>query len=284
MTKSELGKQWWEGPRATPDSATPDSSAWALAATIFHADPSLHSFRLPSTAATPAHASVVLHEVLWPGTANSTEFWTFASPTLLLAPSTAVLGIGNVHKGTPATRARPPCAPLPTRHDRKRATVACVARMGQSTSKDDAYDRLKELSRQRKEAIRRVKDLEPEAAAEKAAGIAPMRGSKQDLHHAAGQHLNLLWAETHAIQNCIRRCCQCFLLLPPAFSPLQLQFQLPALSTCMPIQRARMQPVLGRQCTSRLPAYVAAHCLFCSLFHRGPQQGAPVDIFQDAQA
>ena len=54
--------------------------------------------------------------------------------------------------------------------------------MQQGASTDDAYARLMQLHTLLDEASQRVKDLEPEAAAQTAAGIAPTRDSRQDLH------------------------------------------------------------------------------------------------------
>ena len=73
------------------------------------------------------------------------------------------------------------------------------------------FDRQDEISERQIEAIHRIRDLEPEVKAERAAGVAPTRGSKQDLQNAARHHLTLLTHESMAIGRRIRgllqKCC-----------------------------------------------------------------------------
>ena len=73
------------------------------------------------------------------------------------------------------------------------------------------FDRQDELHKMKLEAIHRIRDLEPEVKAERAAGVAPTRGSKQDLHHAARLHFALLSYESMAISRRIcgllQKCC-----------------------------------------------------------------------------
>ena len=87
--------------------------------------------------------------------------------------------------------------------------MPCVASMGLGMSSE--FDRQDEISDMELEAYKRIRDLEPEVKAERAAGVAPMRGSKQDLQNAARHHLTLLNHEsmviTRRICGLLQKCC-----------------------------------------------------------------------------
>ena len=262
-------------PRATPDSA---ESAWALAAATapFHASTHLgFCIAFHPQAHPTAHAVVVFHEVLQPGSAETPPSFGRSQASVAPQPRQQHCWVSTTCRRAPPQPVH--CCPVPRRHLATATSRGCVAPMGQGASMEDAFGRLEELDQMKMEAIQRMKDLEPEAAAEEAAGVAPTRGSKQDLHHAACQHRNLLYAESSAVNEHIRGCrqhCQPLLHACPAHVPAAQTQQaqtgaqpivpLPAASinTCMRSSRARMLPLLGIQrsflapdhlCCSRLP-------------------------------